>query len=455
MNYKKWLLLTISALLYSAAYVFSPWLWWLAFFIYTPLFYAAATEQLSFKEGLFWGSIVFSGNLWGVFYSLVRMSTGTFVLKLLPLAGMALYLAFYAALWFWISHRLILFCGVERSVLWRLCIWVVTSFLYVCWMQHCCLFVFNYCEGYFLVHPLVPLAEYTPVLTLLPWIGIYVLSLLLLVTNCLWAAIFLVTQKRYTLLCVGLAILPWGISIWCAPTTKAPAWLKSVAVLPMWVYEPFDLTSIGTTVQYKIREILRKRPDVAVVILPESALFKCNLESASELAHAWDKKRLGKAITIMVGAARWEKTRCYNSAYLLYDGAIQSIYDKRHTMMLIEGLASWWDNTFVYSLFYKNTQPLTASEKPHVVWNLHNGISCVPYICSELFFNIWPDDSFSQVPIALLCNDTWSSISYIQRIMYLIVRLKALHWQRDIIYAGYAYAMFCGKDGGAVAINPS
>ncbi|MBA3751232.1 hypothetical protein H0X06_00305 [Candidatus Dependentiae bacterium] len=58
-----------------------------------------------------------------------------------------------------------------------------------------------------------------------------------------------------------------------------------------------------------------------------------------------------------------------------------------------------------------------------------------------------PDDPFFDTPMIVVCNDTWSSVSYVQRLMFLATRFKALHWQRDIVYAGYQYAAFCGKDG--------
>jgi apolipoprotein N-acyltransferase len=78
---------------------------------------------------------------------------------------------------------------------------------------------------------------------------------------------------------------------------------------------------------------------------------------------------------------------------------------------------------------------------------LSDDISIVPYICSELFFNEYPDDIHGTMPIILISNDSWASISYVRHLMYLTVRFRAIQWQRDVLYVSYHYALLCDKKG--------
>ena len=287
MKHMKWILLLTSGLLYTAAHVMSYYLWWLAFFAWAPLFYCAATERLSFKEGFIWGLVALGGNLVGIYYTLILMAEGMIVWRLFPVLFVELYLVLYGALWFWIAHWVITLFGVERSVFWRLVIWLVTGFGYIWWMQNASSWIFNRVEGYFLIHPLLPLAESIDFLALSPSVSIDVMTFILLLTNCLWAALFLV-PLRYAPLIIGAACAPWMVSRASAPRKeKIPAWVDTIAVLPLSIYEPYNLTKIGTYIQEQLKKLFLKKPNVKVAILPESSLYKCNLESAKEIADAW------------------------------------------------------------------------------------------------------------------------------------------------------------------------
>lgn len=449
----KWVLLGASALLYSAAFIWSAYLWWLVFVAWVPLFYCAATEYLSFKEGFFWGSLIILGNMWGTFYSLFLMATGAFLLKLLPGFVITLYLGFYGALWFWLNNRLISFFSVEYSKIGRLSIWLITAWGFVWWMDRGSLWIFNTFEGYHLMHPLVPLTEQIQFLGLLPKIGIVPLSFLWLLTNCLLALLLLYPLHWYSMVLLGLAAAPWVVSRLYAPSfEKIPSWVDQVAVVPSWIYEPFDLSKVGKFIEEKLELLVKQKPTIKVAILPESSLPKCNLQTAKEIAFSWGMQRFGHQLTVVIGAARWEKEHCYNSAYLLCNGSISDVYDKRHRMILTEGLAPWWRNPLVATLYKVTEEPIALSQKQHPVWCLTEGVTCVPYICSELFFNPYPDDPFFDEMLLVVCNDTWCEVEYVQRLMYLIARLKALQWERDILYAGYEYAHFCSKSG---SLGPS
>jgi hypothetical protein len=75
-----------------------------------------------------------------------------------------------------------------------------------------------------------------------------------------------------------------------------------------------------------------------------------------------------------------------------------------------------------------------------------SSIPFVPYICSEIFFNDIPDDTFT-FPIASFCNDTWIEAHNLERIMHLIHTFRALEWMRDILYVSYNNPLLYDKSG--------
>ena len=77
----------------------------------------------------------------------------------------------------------------------------------------------------------------------------------------------------------------------------------------------------------------------------------------------------------------------------------------------------------------------------------------IPYICSELFFNEWPDDDYTHAPIVAIINDTLLLDSYLQELLLLLARLKAVQWQRDILYVSYGQSLFLDKWGMVTQIN--
>ena len=75
----------------------------------------------------------------------------------------------------------------------------------------------------------------------------------------------------------------------------------------------------------------------------------------------------------------------------------------------------------------------------------------VPYICSELFFNEYPDDNYHDTPILVLVNDSvflqHACSRYICNELQMLARFKAVQWQREIVYVSYSQSFYCGKDG--------
>ena len=56
-NTTLWFLMVLSAILYGIAFIGNTFLWWLVFIFPMPIFYCAAFNDISFKQGYVWGLV--------------------------------------------------------------------------------------------------------------------------------------------------------------------------------------------------------------------------------------------------------------------------------------------------------------------------------------------------------------------------------------------------------------
>jgi apolipoprotein N-acyltransferase len=186
-------------------------------------------------------------------------------------------------------------------------------------------------------------------------------------------------------------------------------------------------------------------------VLPESAFYSNHL-NMPELTHYWNAEYLSKDVHIIVGAFRWHETLYHNSLHWIYNGELQCCFDKRHAMILTERVPSFFYCTWLRDLYFKKFPELTASQLKRPKLEINKHISVVPYICSELFFNEYPDDTYADTPILAISNDRWFT-SYVNRLMYLNARLKAVQWQRPIIYVSFLYQVYIDTCGNVTSMS--
>ena len=446
---KKWLLLALSVGLYGLAFLMSRWFFWTVFFFLVPLYYCACTKTLSFKEGYFYGFFQWALAGWGVLASITHMAQGSLVIRIIPSIAILAYEGLFSGLWFLITNRLIAWLRIT-SIVGRLLIWICTTMLYIIWVVHYSFSIFNYIEGYFLMHPLLPLIEHPPLLSLLVPLGKGVVTLFLCITNAIFTVPLLLKRRWYI---AGLACIPWLISLAMAPAPLAvPGWVHKIAYIPHSFKSQLNLTPLGEAVQRHIRILLKEYPKTEVIILPESAFDRVNLETAHEIGQYWNREHVSKPLHLVIGAFHWDNKKIHNAAYWLYDGTIQAIFRKRHAMLLVEAVAPWYDLSFLRNLYHP-IAPVSPSDNKRIAFTFFENKPFVPYICSELFFNDTPDDAYTHVTILALCNDTWTVAPYISYLMLLAARFKALEWQRDMVYISYLYGNYIDKNGAVTPLH--
>jgi hypothetical protein len=191
--------------------------------------------------------------------------------------------------------------------------------------------------------------------------------------------------------------------------------------------------------------------------MPESAFNVSNFADLPELIQLWNGEYLGKAIHLIFGASRWHNGNYYNSLHWVYDGVLQDCCDKRHAMLISERLSSWMDCPLMRRVYFSQGSPVAISSCERVKLSLGEFVEFVPYVCSELFFNELPDDNYQNTPMIVLVNDSVfvSSVysSYIQKLIVLLARLKAIQWQRAMVYVSYVESLFINSHGRIEQMN--
>jgi apolipoprotein N-acyltransferase len=191
----------------------------------------------------------------------------------------------------------------------------------------------------------------------------------------------------------------------------------------------------------QIAQLIAQNPDVSCIIIPESAFHAADILEKEEACQCLNEKNMGKCIDIIVGSFRKTDNHYYNTAYHLNDGKVVDYFDKRHAMALTERVPRILQGlSFLDDLYAPGEPPIDPSDNPRTPLVLHNDLQFIPYICSELFFNHLPDDQYPDVPILSLTNDVWIELSYIQELMIKAAQLRAIQWQRYIVYVSYAFA---------------
>jgi len=455
MTKSNWFLLIISAVLYALPFMVSQQLWWLVFVFPIPLFYVGLTGQLSFKYGYLWGIIFFSLHLSGVLFSIILIAKGSYFYRLIPPLFIVLYESLFAATIFWLANKTTMFLHLESKLFYKLLIWVAALWLFIHWVDWYCLWIFDKCEGCFFMHPLLPLAVHPQLLRLLPIIGKGFLSVLLLMVSAC-ATIALKTRKQNTIISTIVFILPWLIS-WFLPVTKSepPTWVAKIAVLSMMFPNSVNRVGAINTAGDRFKNILQQYPHIELIVMPESS-FYCNNLTMPALTTLWDARHLGRPIDIVIGAFRWKKGKYYNSLHWIRNGIIQACFDKRHAMILIERMPSWFGFWFIHDLYFKIDPEISPAQDKRPQLLIMKETAFVPYICSELFFNEHPDDVYPDIPILAICNDIWFHplyhLSYVQTLMYLTAKFKAIQWQRSVVYVAFSQAVFLDKYGNEVSL---
>lgn len=432
------ILILAAALLNFIPYVVHYYTWFFVFFSLTPLLYGVVLYPASFRAGFLWGfcvawlhcGVLLSSALYS-FFNVGIVTCMALLCWIAVYAGLHAGFLFFCAdyvqrvlplnnlhLTYQRTIRCILFCGALT--------------LFSLWFSdYCCVF-FGHSQGLIFAHALMLFGKHIQwIQQLVAWVNLQgTVMLLILLQGALVVAYSERTRTAYMLLL--LALIPWLCGYHYRNNDYfLPAWHTRVAYVP---HVPLS--------KKKIENMVKPRD---IVFMPEAALCTCVTELPYMLMV------FPHNLHVILGVCCADSIGKVNSLLYLHNNVIEFRYDKQFLALFTECMPTSWENIFAASEQQEKYVRGTKARTPFVI---DGTIQLVPYICSELFYNHQPDDTYDDIPIAALCGNAWAKASYIQELFLLGIAVRALQWQRDVIYISSSHGAFISKWGNIREIEP-
>lgn len=436
----KYSLIITSALLYSLSFIFPAYACFGISLFLVPLFYAVLRyKTLTFMHGLVWGILVFLIQYHALFWFFIQHGHGA--VKSVAWFLFMVYIAAYAGAWFWLSTKL-------SSYSCPLFMWCLTTLGYFYIMTTSVLWIFGKVEGILFSFPLVPLAHNPSFLSLLPWLGKFPLfAILILTAACLTLGM---TTRRPIFFLLSIFFLTpflYGCLI-SEKREKIPNWLDKIGFIKPPKLQNYDPWSYAENIMQQIIAVQKNNSNIQIIIGPEST-FPFALNECSRSLAMWCENSLNPAIHLLIGShAKGRNGKLFNSLYWIHQGRIILTYDKTHTMPFTEKVPYFWQRIFfAENLFLHKKEAFSVGCNKQRSIALCQEVSCLPYICSELFFNETAPKEYPHAFILALVNDAWFSCYCMKYLMELCASFKALEWQRSILYVSHNYQTYITRSG--------
>ena len=457
----------LSAVLYGCA-PYTTITSFISLICLVPLFWAVLMQDdmdLPLWAGFLFGAIASLLQLATVFYSIAHgiVKTGfiTRILILIPPLG---YTALLGLLFFSIPK---LFAKLSSSQTIRSIGWIVGSFVYFKSFAHWCMAPFGRIEGYILTNPLLPLARVPALLFPMRIIG-EAMTLLLLCTLMFLCAltIYYLTKALLMKLFASLLIIIGTVSVWILsgiylykkePHTDLTIIRNKIVSCPFFSNFSPDIKKVVPYIGYIFYKAQKQFPHATIFISQESSTHVDQWDTNPILGETFSEMRMTRPIKIVLGGFRWNENKYHNSLYFFDNEKLVQWHDKRHSIALDERIPWIADFAWVKNAFFGNLIPTCPSKNPRKAFKLDSDLAVVPYICSEFFFNNWPDEDpkllAQHLPILICSNDYWGRFEYLQENMQLYVRYCAIYWNRTIIYNAYHRNAIVASDGSSIPMQ--
>jgi hypothetical protein len=431
-------LLLFGACVVPLPYVFPSNLWWLGFVLLVPLFCVVARYDLSWREGFWWGLVMFGIHTAPVLYGMFWFASGSYGVRLVVLMLIAIYLAVQSAVWFWLIRWMLWLTRVKTTQS-RIALWAIMSAFFFVWIERFCFLPFGACDGYPLINPAILLMAH--------WYGRRLVMLwgmtgIVFLLAAIWFLVAMLCFERRGIW-VALLVALFATGLWQKERRELPpGWACHLGVVQRQFHSAGDLLDTVHEMKEAIHALRKKYPQVEIVVFPESCVYETLLMTNPFFSCQWT----GATQACMVGSFRWEGEACHNCVYHLAVPQKTCVwFDKTHATLLTEYLPWWAHISCIKNLYGSSIAHIEPSHNVRPQWFLgQEGV--VPYVCSELFFHTRALDSWHETPIIALCNDCWAP-RVAQQELLLAACVRACAWKRDIIYCSYGYAQWITSDG--------
>lgn len=418
-------LVIASGFLYGISFVL-PKICFLCVWISTAMLFMI--NLFSFTHAFMWGIIAYGIQLHGLVPGVITLAPAAGLYAWLPGIFLILHLAGITALWWSISSWCEQ-CIQKRYRLMFRVLWLSSYWLFI---TYGCLFFYGRLEGCLLANPIIPCATNNFCMHVASSFGVGGATLFFCMVCALTACAF-VYQKYYrVIVIIGLFMLMNYRCVFIQNHESRNAFVHVGIVQEPIISSLIDDASVCNVVSEYVACAYARNPELTAILFPESSVYPWKICAESILAEYMPTK---KSCDYIIGSFYRDGDAFRNSCYWLRNGVVQKRFDKRHAMPLIERLPWFLQYSFFKQLFFTDMPEIVPSCNERPVISVGD-VACVPYICSELFFNRVPDDTYPNVPIVALVNDRWAP-PYLQQLMYLGAVVQAHAWHRIILYASY------------------
>lgn len=443
------ILVLISALLYSAAFVWPRYMCWAVVIFFAPLYYwwhvAQPTLYKSIRGGFIWAFV----TVFICFYDLILffIHHGNGVIKYAVICILLLYCALLGSMWFsfvWAVQRFCANTFVSAILI------VFSSVGYFYYVTYCFLWPLCIKGGIATFFPLVPCAEYPVLLNGIDYVSPPLLLGIILLCNV--AIINSVFQESllYGLLGCFLMCSLITISFLNKKDSEPSEWLNKIAYLNPVSYK--NPIICAQALAQQINEVMEHNQEIELIIGPEATFpFAYNVCTKSELL--LQQNIVNKDAYVLFGAHRKdEKGNIFNSCYLLQTCRIIQNYDKKTLMPLTEFLPNYLQGNLTKNLFKQSLFACYASlqedsdiiKLPWATFKL--------FICAEFFFTTHLTTDCPETFIAVV-NDSWFMHAYARKLLYLTAAFKAKQWRKNIIYISHHHFLYISEQGRIQSLN--
>jgi len=435
----------LSGISYATALLFIDTCWWSILLFPAPLIIALRATAHPFAVGCLWALCALVPVLSGLAVALFILMSAHSAIALISSAALIIYFILLTGCLAVFTHYA---QKQVRNPLHILLFWSTALTLFFQFVDVGSLWMLDGWQGLFFLDPLMPLTMSAVWAHLLPYTGKFLLLLIFFISSL--TPLFLFEANRW--LGVGTAAII-ALALCCRPT-RSPHTREcsGIAILPM-VHRTTNSTRCAHMIVQQCINIIKNNPHITCIIMPESAVQSDNELPVEELARQLARTDQLASVHLIFGALWQHNNQDFNTLYWLHNGVVKAAYHKQHAVPLVERLPGWLVYVIAYFNYRYPHHLVTTIDVQRPLLAIWQDLHFVPYICSELLCAHVPLDDHQTVPILALCNDNWTHFFYLKRLMSAAARLKAIGWQRDILYVAYAEVVYIQADGSVVYLN--
>ncbi len=404
--------ITLSAVLFSTAFLFPESLGWLIFFFPIPIWYffkQAPDYRASFKAGFFWGLCVFGVHFTWLFDVLIMHSQASWWLCGILYSVIVIYFTLTSSCWF-ISTTLL-----QRILRSTTCALAMSAVCYWILMEHVILFPISPGYGYPFLNPFIPLASYPlflkTIALVLGLMGYY-------------------PEKHHSQI-----------------TYVAPVINKIKNHDAPWRSDPdgvgWQIYKSLYTIELENKNSQISHPELFVA--PEST-FCFSLNYYPDIIRLWTSA-IGHNKHLFMGSIYAHEHRIYQVVFWLHRGLIIKIYVKKLLTPFVEIIPERWQHcASLKGAFLHSSREFSDTHKGGElisdVFDIGPNQRFIPQICLEFFIrgSARGFDHLKapnkQNTILFFTNDSWFN-KHFRNILYNLTVLKAQLIGLPVIYIGH------------------